>query len=173
MTIASTWRSRTAVRATPETVIDTLTDPRACARWSPIPFSLDKDDTGRLRAGSTRRVSGRLLGAPVRFQLHTLVAHPGRLHLHARGPIELLVDYTLTRTRAGCTLDAAISIQPPTSRPGRMLARATGLLLAAGTLDHTVHRIALEAESRGELARTDRWRLLAAHPETPTGDRAD
>jgi hypothetical protein len=32
MTTANTWRARTTVRATPEHVIDTLTDPDACAR---------------------------------------------------------------------------------------------------------------------------------------------
>jgi hypothetical protein len=134
------------VRATPEDVIDTLTDPQACARWSPIPFSLETSNSARLRPGTTTHVSGRLLGAHVRFNLHTLAADPGRLHLHARGPIDILVDYTLKPIRAGCALDALVTIHPPTSRFARLLARATGLLLATGTLDQAVNRIAHEAE---------------------------
>jgi Polyketide cyclase / dehydrase and lipid transport len=153
MTTTSIWRSRTTVRATPEHVMDTLTDPDACARWSPIPFSLDDSDSARLRPGTTTQVSGRLLGAHVRFSLHTLAADAGRVHLHARGPIDILVDYTLKPDRAGCALDALVSIHPPRSRFGRLVARATGLLLATGTLDHAMDRIAHEAELAGGLAR--------------------
>ena len=146
MTTTNTWHARTTVRATPEHVIDTLTDPDACARWSPIAFSVDTSDSARLRPGTTTRVSGRLLGAHVRFHLHTLTADAGRLHLHARGPIDILVDYTLKPIGAGCALDALISIHPRTSRLGRLLARATGLLLATGTLDHAIQPSRLEAE---------------------------
>jgi len=146
MTTTNTWHSRTTVRASPEHVIDTLTDPDACARWSPIPFSLDNSHGARLRPGTTTPVRGRLLGATVRFNLDTLAADPGRLQLHARGPIDILVDYTLKPIRAGCALDALISIHPPNSRLGRLLARATGLLLATGTLSHAMNRIAHEAE---------------------------
>lgn len=160
MTTANTWRARTTVRATPEHVIDTLTDPDACARWSPIPFSVDTSDSARLRPGTTTRISSRLLGAHVRFHLHTLAADAGRLHLHARGPIDILVDYTLKPIGAGCALDALISIHPRTSRLGRLLARATGLLLATGTLDHAMTRIAHEAE-------------LKANPSTPPAGATD
>jgi Polyketide cyclase / dehydrase and lipid transport len=156
MTTTNTWRSRTTVRATPEQVIDTLTDPNACARWSPIPFSLDTSDGARLHPGTTTRVSGRLLGVYVRFNLHTIVADPGRLRLHAHGPIDILVDYTLKPIRAGCALDALISVHPPKSRLGRLLARATGLLLATGTLDHAVRRIAHEAELEADTRLTSR-----------------
>jgi len=162
MTTTNTWRSRTTVRATPEQVIDTLTDPDACARWSPIPFSLDTSDGARLRPGTTTRVSGRLLGVHVRFNLDTLVADPGRLHLHARGPIDILVDYALKPIRAGCALDALVSIHPPTSRLGRLLARATGLLLATGALDHAVNRIAHEAELEADTSASP-----AGAPEPP------
>ena len=98
--------------------------------------------------------------AHVRFQLHTLAADAGRLHLHARGPIDILVDYTLKPIGAGCALDALISIHPRTSRLGRLLARATGLLLATGTLDHAMTRIAHEAE-------------LKANPSTPPAGATD
>jgi hypothetical protein len=141
-----TWRSSTTVNAAPEHVIDVLTDPDACARWSPIPFSLDTGGVVRLRAGTVTPVSGRLLGARVRFRLHTLAADPCRLRLHARGPIDIHVDYWLTRSRAGCHLDARISVPTPHAPFGRLLARATGVLLAGGTLEAAVDRIAHEAE---------------------------
>ena len=172
MTTTNRWRSRITVRATPEHVIDTLTDPDACARWSPIPFSLDHSDSARLRPGTTTQVSGRLLGAHVRFNLHTLAADPGRLHLHARGPIDILVDYTLTPIRAGCALDALTSIHPPTSRLGQLLARATGLLLAAGALDRAVDRIAHEAELAADTSGSPAGGLGPVQSAATTGMRA-
>jgi hypothetical protein len=169
--MTTTWRSRTTVRATPQHVIDTLTDPVACARWSPIPFSLDASDGARLRPGTTTRVSGRLLGTHVRFNLHTLAADPCRLHLHARGPIDILVDYTLKPIRAGCALDALVSIQPPISRFGRLLARATGLLLATGALDHAVNRIAHEAELAADTSASQPRGPQSAPSAATTGMR--
>jgi hypothetical protein len=172
MTTTNTWHSRTTVRATPEHVIDTLTDPDACARWSPIPFALDHSDGARLRPGTTTRISGRLLGAHVRFNLHTLAADPGRLHLHARGPIDILVDYTLKAIRAGCALDARVSIPPPNSRFGRLLARATGLLLATGALDHALNRIAHEAELAADAGNPPAGGLEPGRSAATTGTRA-
>jgi hypothetical protein len=146
MTTTNTWRSRTTVRAAPEHVLHTLTDPDACARWSPVPFSLDDGARTRLRAGTTTPIHGRLLGAPVRFNLHTLAANRRRLKLHAHGPIDIHVHYTLKPTASGCAVKALISIPEPTTRFGRLLAHGTALLLATGTLDHALDRIALEAE---------------------------
>ena len=69
-----TWHSRATVRATPERVIDTLTDTEACGRWSPVPFELDDAQPRRLRPGRSTRVSGRMLGVQVRFELETFAA---------------------------------------------------------------------------------------------------
>lgn len=140
------WRSQTTVLATPEHVIDTLTDTAACARWSPVPFAVDGGGSHRLAPGTTRRVSGRLLGAPVRFHLHTIEANSRRLRLHARGPIHIRVAYALTPVAEGCALDAHVSIDPPRNPLGRLIGRTTGLMLAAGTLDVALSRIAREAE---------------------------
>jgi hypothetical protein len=131
-----TWRSRTTVLAEPEHVIDTLTDTEACARWSPIPFTVDDNGSDRLLAGTICRVSGRLLGAPIRFRLHTLEADTSRLRLHARGPIEI----------------RGVSIHPSRSRFGRLIGRATGLLLTDGTLDDALKRIAREAERSAQIS---------------------
>lgn len=149
MTAAVSWSSRTVIRAHPARVLDTLTDPDACARWSPIAFSLEDDTDERLRTGTTHRVSGRLLGAPVRFHLHTLAAAPDGLRLHARGPIDLHVHYSLTPVASGCEIDARISIHPARGRVGRLLARVARSLLVAGTLDDALDRIACEAERSG------------------------
>jgi Polyketide cyclase / dehydrase and lipid transport len=146
VTAAASWSSSTVARTEPARVIETLTDTDACARWSPVAFSLEDDGDGRLRPGTIRRVSGRLLGAPVRFHLHTLAADPSGLRLHARGPIDLHVHYSLTPIASGCEIDAHISIHPPRGRLGRLLARAARTLLVAGTLDDALHRIAREAE---------------------------
>jgi hypothetical protein len=141
-----TWRSHATVRATPERVIETLTDTEACRRWSPVPFRLDDVETTRLRPGMRTRVSGGLLGAEVRFELETFAADPTRLLLRARGPIEILVDYALAPEPAGCSVEAVISVRPLEARFGRLLASTTGLLLASGTLEHALVRIAREAE---------------------------
>jgi hypothetical protein len=145
VTAAISWSSGRVVRTEPARVIETLTDTEACARWSPVAFSLE-DDEGRLRPGTTRRVTGRLLGAPVRFHLHTLIADPSGLRLHARGPVDLHVHYALRPVASGCQMDAHISIHPPRGRIGRLVAHAARTLLVAGTLDHALQRIAHEAE---------------------------
>jgi hypothetical protein len=143
---ALSWRSQTTVLAAPEHVMDTLTDTEACARWSPVPFAVDDGDGRRLRPGTIRRVSGRVFGAPVRFHLHTLEANPKNLRLHARGPVEIRVTYALTPVDEGCAVDAQVCIDPPRNRLGRLVARTTGLMLAAGTLEVALSRIAREAE---------------------------
>jgi hypothetical protein len=147
-----TWRSRATVRATPERVIDTLTDTEACGRWSPVPFELDDAQPRRLRPGRPTRVSGRMLGVQVSFELETFAASSRRLRLRASGPVEILVDYALAPAPAGCAVDATVSVRPLEARFGRLLAHSTALLLATGTLEHALARIAREAEQpRREL----------------------
>jgi hypothetical protein len=142
----TTWRSRATVRATPERVIETLTDANACSRWSPVPFRVDDIEDTRLRPGTRTRVNGRLLGTTVRFELDTVAADPARLLVRARGPIEILVDYALAPAAAGCAVEAEVSVRPIDGRFGGLVARAIGLLLAAGTLEHALGRMAREAE---------------------------
>src|SRR4029077_5525927 len=116
---------------TPERVIDTLTDTEACGRWSPVPFELDDAQPRRLRPGRPTRVSGRMLGVQVRFELETLAASSRRLRLRARGPIEILVDYALTPAPVACAVDAAVSSRSLEARFGRLLAHSTALLLGS------------------------------------------
>jgi hypothetical protein len=158
MTPEKTWRSRAVVHATPQQVIETLTDTEACARWSPISFHLDDLDGTHLRPDTTTRLSGRFVGLQIRFELAILAANPARLLLRATGPIEIGVDYNIQPAAAGCAIDAAVSIRALDRRFGRLLARATELLLDNGTLDQTLRRIAHEAEQAARAPRAQRRR---------------
>jgi hypothetical protein len=168
MTPNKTWRSRAVVHATPQQVIETLTDTDACARWSPIAFRLDDFDGTHLRPDTTTRVSGRFVGLQIRFELAILAADPARLLLRATGPIEILVDYDMRPTADGCAVNAAVSIRASDRRFGRLLARATELLLDNGTLDHALRRIAHEAERAPRAPRAQRRRAS----QLPSAQRA-
>jgi len=164
MTARRTWHSRSVAHATPQQVIDTLTDTDACARWSPVPFRVDELDGTRLRPGTTTRVSGLFLGLPVRFELAILAAGPARLRLRATGPIEILADYDIRSAASGCAVDAAVSIRALDRRFGRLLAPAIALLLDNGTLDHVLRRIAHEAEHAQRREPRRAGQLRAALP---------
>ena len=48
------WTTSTTVHGAPEQVLDVLTDPEECRRWSPIGFELDAldDDRGAPRTAA-------------------------------------------------------------------------------------------------------------------------
>jgi hypothetical protein len=148
-----TWRSEVAVRAAPEQVLDTLTDVDACEIWSPVDFRVDGLESPRLRAGTTVKVSGRLAGWSVGFRVDVFRADADRLVLRAVGPVELLASYVVRPSHLGTRLDAAISMRRGRGSRAAVAAGATSALLAAGALDHTLDRIAREAEHRHSLAR--------------------
>ena len=81
-----TWTATTIVDAGPEAVLDVLTDPDAVARWAPLPFDVEDLDTPRLMTGSRARVSGRLAGRRVGFDVEVHEADPRRLALAATAP---------------------------------------------------------------------------------------
>jgi hypothetical protein len=60
--------------------------------------------------------------------------------------------YSLRPVPDGCDVDAHVSIHPPSGHFGRLIGRATGLLLAAGTLDAALQRIAREAERSAQTS---------------------
>src|SRR4051794_11714663 len=98
------WNANVAVRATPERVLEALTDPAACARWSGIPFRLDALDGPRLRSGSRARLTGRLVGRDLGFDVRVQHAGVDGLVLRALGPVELAADYRLRQVDAGCVV---------------------------------------------------------------------
>jgi uncharacterized protein YndB with AHSA1/START domain len=137
-----TWTATTTVDARPEAVLDLLTDPDSCAEWAPLPFDVDGLATRRLQTGSRARVSGSLAGQRVGFDLEVHEAAPHRLALSADGPVAFDVAYELAELDRGSEVRASISVRPGRGLAGRVLAHATGALLAAGALDEAVGRIA-------------------------------
>lgn len=147
----NTWNARTEVLASAEVVLDALTDPEACSRWSPIDFELETLDGRRLVAGSRARVSGRLAGARMGFDVEVFEAGAERLALRASGPVVLDVDYRIVPAGERCTeVTASVTVAGSGGLLGGALRRATHALLAAGALQGAVARIAREVEQPQE-----------------------
>jgi hypothetical protein len=147
----STWNARLEMRAPAEHVLDALTDPDVCSRWSPIDFELEELDADRLVAGSRARVAGRLAGARMGFDLEVFEAGPERLALRASGPLVLEVDYRLAPAGERSTeVSASVTVEGGRGLLGRTLERATRALLAGGALQCAVARIAHDVETSRE-----------------------
>ena len=140
-----TWTATTITAARPAEVLDVLTDPAACRRWAPVVFELSELEGARLQAGSRARVSGRLAGRRVGFDVEVAAADERGLRLAASGPVGFDVAYELQATEAGSEVRASVSVRPSGGFAGRVLAEATGALLTAGALEATVSRIGREA----------------------------
>ena len=140
-----TWTATTLVDAGPDAVLDVLTDPDAVARWAPLPFDVEDLDTPRLMAGSRARVSGRLAGRRVGFDVEVHEADHQRLALAADGPVGLDVAYDWSANGAGSEVRASISVRSGKGITGRLMAEATNALLSAGALTHAISRLAREA----------------------------
>jgi uncharacterized protein YndB with AHSA1/START domain len=143
----STYTADHTIVAEPEAVLDALTDPRAIARWSPFGFDVDGLDSERLRPGVTARVSGRLAGCPVGFDVEVQEASRERLALTAVGPVGLDVTYLLRPRGDATRVQAAVSVARGRGLVGLALARATEAMLAAGVLHAAVGRIAEDIEA--------------------------
>ena len=143
------FTATTRTSASPAEVLEILTDPDAIRDWSPVPFDLDGLDDERLREGSVARVSGRLGGLSVGFDVTVHAVGDDRLELTARGPIGLDVRYDLLAdpTSGGSTIEASVSVRRGGGLSGRVIAKATEALLAAGALDSAAGRIARAAET--------------------------
>jgi Polyketide cyclase / dehydrase and lipid transport len=139
-----TWTATTTVEAPPEAVLDVLTDPGACARWAPIDFEVSELNTARLAPGSRPRVSGRIAGVEVGFDVEVLEADAGRLQLRCDGPVAIDVRYDLEPAERGSAVKASVGVKPGRGIRSRVLAEATGALLRAGALNHALDRIGRE-----------------------------
>jgi hypothetical protein len=139
------WTAQTTANATTEQLLDVLTHPDEIRRWSPIDFDLEDCD-GRLAAGTRTRVTGRLAGVPVGFDVEAHEAGQDGLRLSADGPIGIDVRYELSPASAGAELNASVSLRNGRGLTGRLVAKATEALLSAGVLDNTAGRIARAAE---------------------------
>jgi hypothetical protein len=142
-----TWQTSTTVQASPEQIIDVLTDPQAAVRWSPIDFEVEHIDGGRLTTGGHARVTGRLAGREIAFDIDVIQADEQRLLLTATGPIEIDVKYDVESVEGLVELRAWVTVRSRGGLFGRLLTGATEGLLGAGMLNSAVSRIAREVEA--------------------------
>ena len=148
----ATWKTRTCIETCPKRVLELLTDPDACERWSPVAFDIDGLDGTRLTAGTRARLAGRIAGKTVAFDVQIDEADERRLELTASGPFEIAARYEAVPHGACTELRAAVSVGGGGGFAGRLMSRAADALLAAGVLDSTMSRIAREAETPAALA---------------------
>jgi hypothetical protein len=108
----------------------------------------------RLLTGSRARVTGKLAGRSVGFDVHVHEAADGRLALSAEGPVAFdpttglrpaVPGYDLAPAAGGSELRASVGVGAGRGLVGRILAEATSALLSAGVLDTAVSRLAREA----------------------------
>jgi Polyketide cyclase / dehydrase and lipid transport len=142
------WISTAQAKATPERLLEVLTHPQQIRRWSPVDFDIDDLTSRRLAAGTQTKVTGRVAGVPVSFDVRVLAADPERLELSAEGPIGLDVRYDLTAAGEGAEMTASVRVRGRGGLTGRVVATAATTLLSAGALDGATGRIARVAEAQ-------------------------
>ncbi len=143
--MSHTWTATAHTEAAPEAVLAALTDPDAVASWSPVAFEVD-DDSGRLRAGTRTRVSGKLAGVRVGFDVEVHRADDRQLALSASGPVCMDVAYAVERGEDGRTsVHASLSLDRGQGLLGLVMSEATAGMLRAGALSAAVNRIAATA----------------------------
>lgn len=142
----SNWTATTTANATPEQLLDVLTRPDKIQDWAPVDFDLE--DWRRLSTGTRTRVTGRLAGMPVEFDVEVHRADEEGLRLSAEGPIGLDVRYELAPVSTGAELNASVSLRTGAGLTGRLVTKATQALLSAGALEGAAGRIAAAAEVR-------------------------
>jgi hypothetical protein len=140
------WTATTTTTATPDQILEVLTHPDEIRRWSPIDFDVDELDAARLSAGTRARVTGRVAGVRVGFDVEVHAADEQVLELSADGPVGIDVRYELWSAEAGSEVNASVSIRRGGGITGRLVANATAALLTAGVLDGAADRIARAAE---------------------------
>lgn len=143
----SRWTATAQANATPEQLLEVLTHPEEIRRWSPVEFDVDGHDGRRLAAGTRTRVTGRLAGLSVGFDVEVLAADAARLELSADGPIGLDVRYDLAAAEPGAEVTASVSVRRGGGLTGRVVANAAASLLSAGALDGATGRIVQAAEA--------------------------
>ena len=140
-----TYIATATATASPAAVLHVLTDPHAAARWAPVAFQVDELSGPRLAVGSTARVSGRLAGRAIGFDLEVHRADHERLALSADGPVALDVAYELRPAREGSEVHASVALRPRAGLRGRLIAEATAAVLAGGALQVALGRVVAAA----------------------------
>jgi polyketide cyclase/dehydrase/lipid transport protein len=142
----SEWTATARANTTPSQVLEVLTHPAKIRRWSPVDFDLEELDGRRLAAGSRGRVTGKLAGVTVGFDVRVHHADEGRLELSADGPVGLDVRYDLRGDGEGAEFVARVAMRPSRGLTGKIVANAASALLSAGALEGAARRIAQAAE---------------------------
>ena len=146
------WTTRTQANARPEQVLEVLTDPDAIRLWSPIDFDVEDLDGVRLAAGTSARVSGKLAGIRVGFDVEVHSADEYGVELTAHGPIGIDVRYEIAPAGSGSEVTASVALRRGGGITGRLISQATAALLSAGALDGAARSIARAAETGPALA---------------------
>jgi hypothetical protein len=146
------WTTRTEVNARPEHVLGVLTDPDAIRLWSPIDFDVEDLEGVRLEAGSHARVTGKVAGVRVGFDIDVHAADQNGLELTAHGPIGIDVRYELASVPRGSEVTATVGLRRSSGITGRVISKATAAMLSAGALDGAARGIARAAETEPGLA---------------------
>jgi hypothetical protein len=142
--VMSNWTATTTSSATPGQLLEVLTHPDRIQDWAPVDF--DVEDWRRLSTGTRTRVTGRLAGVPVEFEVEVHTADESGLILSADGPIGIDVHYELAQVSSGAELNAKVSLRGGGGLRSRLISNATRALLSAGALDGATGRIARAAE---------------------------
>jgi hypothetical protein len=142
------WTATARANATPGQVLQVLTHPEEIRRWSPVEFDLDELDGRRLAAGTRGRVTGRVAGVSVGFDVQIHAADEDRLELSAQGPVAFDVRYELMHDDCGAELNASVAMRRGGGLTGRLVEKATAALLSAGALEGAAGRIVRVAESQ-------------------------
>ena len=146
------WTTRTQANASPQQVLEVLTDPDAIRLWSPIDFEVDDLTGSRLAAGDVARVTGRVAGVRVGFDVEIHAADEDGIELSADGPIGIDVRYDLAPADEGSEVTATVGLRRGGGITGRLISQATAALLSAGALDGAARSIARAAERTPALA---------------------
>jgi hypothetical protein len=146
------WTTRTQANASPQQLLEVLTDPDAIRLWSPIDFEVDDLTGTRLAAGDVARVTGRVAGVRVGFDVEIHAADEDGIELSADGPIGIDVRYDLAPAESGSEVTATVGLRRGGGITGRLISQATAALLSAGALDGAARSIARAAERTPALA---------------------
>ena len=140
-----TFTAHTTAPSATREVVQLPTDPDAIARWAPIPFEVLELEKQRLYPGANVRVRGQLAGQRAEFTVHVLEVSDERLTLVAEGPISLEVAYDVRPAIRGSAIRASVSVLGH-GLLGRLFAKATEALLAAGALHSSLKHLANQPE---------------------------
>lgn len=141
------YTTTTNANATPDQVLQVLTDPEAIRDWAPIPFEVEQLDGRKLVAGAHAKVRGGIAGMSMGFDIEVHAADEAGLELTAQGPIGIDVRYDVAPADGGSEVTASVSLLGGGGITGRVVKKATEALLSAGALDGAAGRIARVAEA--------------------------